>query len=112
MKALGTVTNQTQAGVVEIDLHGMSVQEAKKALERLLCSCGDGIQEIQVIHGSNGGTALQNMVRTGLKHKRIARRHLTMNPGVTVLVLREVCGQTSQARKGKGGSRRDGKQES
>ncbi len=73
---------------LQIDIHGMTVSQAKRELERLLNTCGDDINEIEVIHGYTGGRALLNLVRKDLKHKRIAGRILSLNEGVTILKVK------------------------
>lgn len=72
---------------VEIDIHNMHREEAKKYLERYLSKCNGSIKEVVVIHGYSSGTVLQQMVRRGLKHYRIKSKMLSMNPGITVLLL-------------------------
>jgi DNA-nicking Smr family endonuclease len=73
----------------EIDLHGMSVVEAKKVLEKLLASLPSNVKELRVIHGYFGGKELKNLVqsRNGLRSKRIMARKYTKNPGETILLL-------------------------
>lgn len=75
------------ASKVEIDIHNMKREEAKKLLEQFLSKANGNVREVTVIHGYSSGTVLQQMVRKGLKHHRIKRRLLTLNPGVTVLEL-------------------------
>ena len=70
---------------IEVDIHGMTVSEAKLKLERLITSAPINISEVSVVHGYSGGRALCNMVRKTLKHKRIKQRILSMNPGETTL---------------------------
>ena len=77
----------TAATTFEADIHGMTVSEAKKALEQLLNTADSTIKEIDVIHGYSNGQALQNMVRKDLKHKRIAAKILSLNQGITTLKL-------------------------
>ena len=72
---------------VEIDIHGMTVSEAKLKLERFITNASADISEITVIHGYSGGNALCNMVRKTLKSKRIKQKILSMNPGETTLIL-------------------------
>ncbi len=72
---------------MEVDIHGMTVAEAKKALEQFLSTVPAGVMEVTVIHGCHMGNSLQKMVRTQLSHKRIARKILSMNNGITVLEL-------------------------
>lgn len=75
------------ASKVEIDIHNMKREEAKKLLEQFLSKANGNVKEVTIIHGYSSGTVLQQMVRKGLKHHRIKRRILSMNPGVTVLEL-------------------------
>lgn len=72
---------------VEIDIHNMKRAEAKKYLEQFLTKANGNVKEVTVIHGYSSGTVLQQMVRKCLKHHRIKRKILTMNPGVTILEL-------------------------
>lgn len=74
---------------VEIDIHGMTEQEAKKALERFIVNCAKDVDEILVIHGYKSGSVLRDMVRNSnkLRSNRINRRKLTMNQGETILEL-------------------------
>ena len=71
-----------------VDVHGMTTAQAKQALERLLSSLPKEYSEVLVLHGYHMGTALQQMVRKQLKHPRLARVCLTLNPGETRLVLK------------------------
>jgi DNA-nicking Smr family endonuclease len=71
----------------EIDIHNMKHDEAKKYLEQFLTKANGSIKEVIVIHGYSSGTVLQDMVRKGLKHKRIRSKMLSMNPGITTLIL-------------------------
>lgn len=75
------------ASKVEIDIHSMQRAQAKKYLEQFLSGVNGNVKEITVIHGYSSGNVLQQMVRNGLKHHRIKRKILTLNPGVTVLEL-------------------------
>lgn len=78
------------ANTISVDIHEMNAADAKKYLERLLATCPAEIKEIEVIHGYRGGSSLMETVRTGVRSKRIARRGLSMNPGVTTYFLKEV----------------------
>lgn len=72
---------------VEIDIHNMHREDAKKYLEHFLSTVNGSVKEVVVIHGYASGTVLQQMVRKGLKHKRIKQKLLSMNPGITTLLL-------------------------
>ncbi|MDO5601382.1 MAG: Smr/MutS family protein [Oscillospiraceae bacterium] len=79
---------QRKGNILEVDLHGMTADEAKRSLERLLSSAPPAVKEVVVIHGYYNGTVLQEMVRTKLKHPRIASKMLSLNPGATRLILK------------------------
>jgi DNA-nicking Smr family endonuclease len=72
---------------LEVDLHGLTAEDAKRRLEHLLSNAGPEVKEMRVIHGYNSGQALRNMVRVRLKHPRIATKLVTLNPGETRLLL-------------------------
>ena len=72
---------------IEIDIHGMTVDDAKRRLEHLLGNAAPDVEEIRVIHGYNNGQALRDMVRKKLKHPRIESKLLTLTPGETRLLL-------------------------
>lgn len=73
---------------IEVDIHGMTAQAAKRALEQLLNRTGKGISEIKVIHGYNSGQVLRDMVRKDLKHPRISAKLICLNPGETRIILK------------------------
>lgn len=74
---------------VEVDLHGLTVEDAKRRLEHLLSNLGPEVAEVRVIHGYNTGQALRDMVRLRLKHPRIASKLVSLNPGETRLILKK-----------------------
>jgi dsDNA-specific endonuclease/ATPase MutS2 len=73
---------------VEVDLHGLTEQDAKHRLEHLLSNAGRDVTEVRVIHGYNGGQVLRDMVRLKLRHPRIASKLVGLNPGETRLILK------------------------
>ena len=75
-------------GIVELDIHGMTVYQARIAVDAALRRAGVGTYRIRVIHGYHGGTALRDLVRREYAG-RVLRVELGLNPGVTDLVLRE-----------------------
>ena len=75
-------------GRVTVDIHEMFPADAKKRLEKLLAVVGDEVEEIEIIHGFHGGRALQQTVRQQVHSKKIKRRGLSLNPGVTVYYLK------------------------
>ena len=72
---------------VEIDIHQMRRDEAKRYLERFLSTANGNVREVVIIHGYSSGTVLQQMVRKSLKHRRIRAKVLSLNPGITTLLL-------------------------
>ena len=78
------------AGVMEVDLHGMTQYQAEIAVDAALRRANRSVYRIRVIHGYHGGRALQSMVRTRYaKDPKVLRVELGANPGETDLVLRE-----------------------
>ena len=79
-----------QFGIVTVDLHGKNTYQAKVTLDALLRRAGGGTYRIRVIHGSHGGTALRDFIRTEYsRHPRVKRLLLSPDDGATELVLRE-----------------------
>ena len=79
-----------QAGILELDLHGMNTHQAKIAIDSQLKRAKGSVYRLRLIHGYRGGTALRDMIReTYRHHPRILRVELGLNPGETELVLRE-----------------------
>lgn len=73
---------------LEVDIHGMTVLEAKRELTGLLTRCDKKTHEIDVIHGCHGGTALLNFIRKEFKHPRLEKKILSLNNGMTTLVIK------------------------
>ncbi len=73
-----------------LDVHGMTVLEAKTAIERFIASQPASVTEIVIIHGYSHGDALKNMVRDRhtIRSKRIVRKRFTMNQGETIIELK------------------------
>jgi DNA-nicking Smr family endonuclease len=75
--------------ILEIDVHGMSVKEASYEIDRSLKHVSQSVTVIRIIHGYSHGQAIRNMVRKRYRsHPKIDRVELSMNPGVTDLILR------------------------
>ena len=66
---------------ITIDLHGMTVSEARKRIQQLLKTCPKDTVQIEIIHGCNSGQALQKFVRRELKHPRILRKSFGKKEG-------------------------------
>jgi len=72
-----------------IDLHDMQEQEARFYLERAIDTAEPKIKEIVVIHGYRQGQVILNMVRKEFTHKRIERKVIPYNKGVTLIYLKQ-----------------------
>lgn len=76
-----------QGGVMSVDLHGTSVEDARALLLAWLDHAPESVAELRVIHGYNRGTLLRDMVRGGLAHPLIKQKLPALNPGETRLML-------------------------
>ena len=78
--------------VIEVDLHNLTIEEAKKKIDRALDEAGGGVYRIRCIHGYHRGTGIRSMIREEYSYGREPRvRRLAngANEGVTELVLRD-----------------------
>ena len=80
-----------QSGFQEIDVHNMTKVQAIAAVDAKLRRTNASVYRLRVIHGFHGGTTLRDEIRTHYKnHPKVKRIELGLNPGETVLVLREL----------------------
>jgi DNA-nicking Smr family endonuclease len=78
-------------GILELDVHEMNRFQAKAYIDSRLKQAKNDIYLIRIIHGYNRGTALREMIRKEYKRNpKVKRIELSMNPGITDLVLREL----------------------
>ena len=76
---------------IKIDLHGKTRQEAIKVIDKALAGAGPSVYQIQLIHGFHHGTSLRSMIRDEYRYDSKIKRIIPGdNPGITVLVLREL----------------------
>ena len=76
---------------IKIDLHGMTETEAIKVIDQALVKVSPSTYQIQLIHGFNRGTVLQKMIRDYYQYDKKVKRIIPgENPGITVLVLKEL----------------------
>jgi len=73
---------------MSVDLHGVYLENARELLLNWLDHAPPGVTELRVIHGSNRGTVLRDMVRRELSHPKIKAKLPTLNPGETRLLLK------------------------
>jgi len=79
-----------EGNTMELDLHGKNLHQARVALSSALARATAADYRLKVIHGHNQGRAIKDMVREEFKnHPRVIRLEPSLNPGQTILVLRE-----------------------
>ncbi len=81
------ITNEER---IILDLHDMQEDEARFYLERAIDTAEPKIKEIVVVHGYRKGQTILNMVRKEFKHKRIERKEIPYNKGVTLIYLKKI----------------------
>lgn len=74
-------------GIVEIDLHGKNVYQARLTIDAALRRARNGTYRLRIIHGYQGGTALRDMVRQ--EYAGRVAQVVILDQGRTDLVLRE-----------------------
>ena len=78
------------SGILTVDLHGKNTYQAKVTVDALLKRARVGTYRVRLIHGSHGGTALRDFIRTEYAHHpKVKRLALSPDGGATELVLRE-----------------------
>ena len=76
---------------IKIDLHGLRQEEAIKVIDKALAAAGPATYQLQLIHGCNRGTSLRSMIYDWYRYEPKVKRIITGdNPGITVLVLKEL----------------------
>lgn len=79
------------APFVKIDLHGKTQQEAIRVIDRALADASPATYQIHLIHGFHHGTSLRSMIRDEYRYESKIKRIIPGdNPGITVLVLKEL----------------------
>ena len=73
---------------IVLDLHDMQEEEARFYLEKTIDTAEKKIKEIVVIHGYRKGQTILNMVRKEFKHKKIEKKVIPYNKGVTLIYLK------------------------
>ena len=76
--------------IVTVDLHGKTTYQAQVTIDALLRRARAGTYRIRLIHGSHGGTALRDFIRSAYsRHPKVKRLILSPDGGATERVLRE-----------------------
>ena len=81
------------SGIKEIDVHGCNRNQAMTYIWRAVKNAEGSVYIVKVIHGYNGGTVIKDAIRKeyGTGKNRVIRITGGDNPGVTNLILREIC---------------------
>lgn len=78
------------AGLIVLDLHGLTTYQAKTVIDRQLRCATAATYRLRLIHGYRSGRALAEMIRRDYrKHPKVLRVELGLNQGETDLVLRD-----------------------
>ena len=76
---------------VRIDLHGLTKEETIRVIDRAIACAGPATYHLQLIHGYHRGTGLRSAIRDWYRYDPKVKRIMPgENPGVTVLVLKEL----------------------
>lgn len=81
-----------QTPIVEIDVHGLTVEQAITKIEAQIRKAGTGTYRIQVIHGYNRGNRIQEGIYREIGYglnPKVLRIAGGDNPGITELILKE-----------------------
>ena len=75
----------------KIDLHGMTQDQAIKVIDKAIASADPATYQLQLIHSYNRGTSLRSMIQDWYRYDSKVKRIMPGdNPGITVLVLKEL----------------------
>lgn len=74
--------------VKQVDIHYMTVMQAKSFLLQLFNKLEPNIEEVVVIHGFNKGTALKDLVLNEFKHPKIQSKYPALNSGRTRIFIK------------------------
>ena len=79
------------SGIIEIDLHGLRVDEAVKKVKSEIKKAPGSVYVIRLIHGYHGGMRIKEAIEDEFSYGRDAKVKSIRNgsnPGITELVLR------------------------
>ena len=76
---------------ITIDLHGLMRDDAMRRIDRALRDAGPFTYQLRLVHGYHRGTSLRTMIRDEYRyHEKVLRILPGDNPGITILVLKEL----------------------
>lgn len=72
-----------------IDVHGLTVDMAKREIERFIASCESTVTQIRVVHGYSHGDRIREFIQrpNSIRSKRIKRKKYSKNRGETIFEL-------------------------
>lgn len=74
--------------IVELDVHGKSLEEVKSELLYFLMSVDYGVDGVLVVHGFHKGTVIKDYLRNKFEDPRVIKKIHT-DAGSTLLLLAE-----------------------
>ena len=80
------------SGILEIDVHGLNVEEAVAKVMAKVHAAGSSTYRIRVIHGYHGGTRIRSGIQEEFiygREPKVKRIEMGNIPGITELILRE-----------------------
>ena len=80
------------SGIVEIDVHGLTCEQALVRVEKEVKAAHPSIYRLRIIHGYHGGTRIKEMLQDEFsdgRNEKVCRVIGGGNQGITELVLRE-----------------------
>ncbi len=81
------------SGIIEIDLHGLSSDEAVRKVKNEVNKAPGSVYIIRLIHGFHGGTRIKEAIEDEFSYGRNSKVKDIRpgnNPGITELVLRGI----------------------
>ena len=79
------------SGIIEIDLHGLQVEEAIRKVKSEVAKAPGSVYTIRLIHGYHGGTRIREAIEDEFSYGRDSKVKSIRpgsNPGITELTLR------------------------
>lgn len=84
---------QLTSGIIEVDLHGLRVEEAVKRANDEVNKASGSVYIIRLVHGYHGGTRIREAIEDEFSYGRVPKVKKIRpgsNPGITELILREI----------------------
>ncbi len=81
------------SGIIEVDLHGLRVEEAIRKVKSEVNKAPGSVYIIRLIHGYNGGTRIREAIEDEFSYERDSKVKSIRqgnNPGITELILRGI----------------------